>query len=536
MLLLAKFYKNNLVLSLLSGLLFAAAWTFKPMVLTILIAFIPLLQVELNLRYSGKALSKMALYSSVTFLVWNSLTIWWIYYATFGGAVFAIVGNSFLMLIVFYLYFWLRLKSNFKLSRYSLMVLWLAFEFAYHYTEISFPWLNLGNTFASSVMLIQWYEYVGVLGGSALILFVNISLSNILASYQSKSNSKHTRSQLISTLLLPAGLFCYSSIVYHNYTDKGVPTEVVAIQPNIDPYNEKFSGLTDREQLDRILNLAANKITPSTRLVVAPETALTEYMWENDFDNQMSTTVIRNFLKQYPGVAMLIGASTRKLYYPGEEITSTAVQFSDTALFYDRYNTALLYDSVNTLIHHKSRLVLGVEMMPYPQYLKFLNHISIDLGGTVGSLGTQPVPSVFETGNIVAAPVICYESIYGGYVTEYIRQGANLIAIITNDGWWGDTPGYKQHLSFARLRAIETRKSIVRSANTGISCFINQRGDLIQPTEWWTQAAISGNVYLNSDTTVYARYGDSIGRLSGFSAFLLLAYGVFLWIRNRKDN
>src|SRR5574343_444659 len=74
--------------------------------------------------------------------------------------------------------------------------------------------------------------------------------------------------------------------------------------------------------------------------------------------------------------------------------------------------------------------------------------------------------------NLKLAPAVCYESVYGDFMAKYIRSGAEVICIITNDGWWGNTPGHRQHLAYAKLRAIETRKQIIRSANTGISCFV----------------------------------------------------------------
>jgi len=153
-----------------------------------------------------------------------------------------------------------------------------------------------------------------------------------------------------------------------------------------------------------------------------------------------------------------------------------------------------------------------------------MKKLSINLGGTSGGLGYSEHPAVFKApnGSSVIAPIICYESIYGEYVTEYSRKGANLFAIITNDGWWGDTPGYKQHLAYASLRAIENRKSIVRSANTGISAIINEKGEILASTDWWEEDVISAKVKLNSTLTFYAKYGDYIGRIASLLAVLML--------------
>ena len=123
---------------------------------------------------------------------------------------------------------------------------------------------------------------------------------------------------------------------------------------------------------------------------------------------------------------------------------------------------------------------------------------------------------------------VCYESVYGEYCTEYVRAGAQALTIITNDAWWGNTPGYRQHLSFASLRAIELRRDIARCGNTGISAFINQRGEILSSSAWWTRQTLSGQVNLSTEQTAFVRHGDIIGRVCTL-VFLLLA--AFLLVR-----
>lgn len=176
--------------------------------------------------------------------------------------------------------------------------------------------------------------------------------------------------------------------------------------------------------------------------------------------------------------------------------------------------------------------------MPYPHLLDFLGPLAIDLGGTVGGYGTQEERSVFahsENSNWSGAPVICYESVYGEYVSEYVRNGAGAIFIITNDAWWSDSPGYKQHLQYASLRAIETRRSIARSANTGISAFFNQKGEILQKSGWWVQAALRDQVRFNQEQTFYTRHGEYIGHGANWAAlgFALAAVGLG-FARRRK--
>ena len=96
------------------------------------------------------------------------------------------------------------------------------------------------------------------------------------------------------------------------------------------------------------------------------------------------------------------------------------------------------------------------------------------------------------------------------------------MTIITNDAWWGDTPGYRQHLSYACLRAVELRRDIARCGNTGISCFIDRRGEIVSQTGWWTRGTLAGEVHLSTEQTAFVRHGDIVGRVCTL-VFLLLA-------------
>ena len=118
-------------------------------------------------------------------------------------------------------------------------------------------------------------------------------------------------------------------------------------------------------------------------------------------------------------------------------------------------------------------------------------------------------------------------------MTKYIDNGANIICIITNDGWWQDTPGYKQHMSYARLRAIETRKWIARSANTGISCFIDPYGTAINPQPWNQTAAIKLNVPVSDTKTFYVKFGDLISKGAVIASVLFIILIFIQWIKKK---
>jgi apolipoprotein N-acyltransferase len=321
-----------------------------------------------------------------------------------------------------------------------------------------------------------------------------------------------------------------SYIIYSNYEERGTDTEVVVLQPNIDPFTEKFIGTENfipfEQQLERFFKLSEEKITPNTSFVVWPETALDAQVLESQYQNYDIMQKVISFRKNNPHISLITGLTTTNIFPDKKSAPPSARYHAESNIYYGVYNTALfLNDNEEHEFYHKSKLVPGVEIMPYPQVFGFIADLLFNLGGTSGGFGRQEDRTVFfNSQNIGIAPSICYESIYGEFMARFVMNGANFIFIITNDGWWGDSPGYKQHLQYATMRAIETRRSIARSANTGISAFINQRGDILERTAYWEQDAIRGNIKSNDKITFYVQYGDYIGRTATWlSVFVFLS-------------
>lgn len=529
-----QFLRTNsgiLTCALLSGFLLSAAWPAGGFAPLLFVAFIPLLFAQDALYRNQGNYNRWIPFVSwyLAFFTFNLLTTWWVKYASLFGAIAAIVCNALFMALIFAAFHKCRKRLGDLGGYLALVLFWISFEHIHMDWDLSWPWLTLGNGFAGWVKMVQWYEFTGVLGGSVWVLVTNILIYRILAGVIFKFPEYHVRKNLVIVLLLLVVTLTYSFIRYATYTETIKPVEVAVIQPNIDPYNEKFSGMSSAEQLQRILKLAKSVSDDKTDFVVAPETALPDGMWEEELAGHPQIQELRNFLQGYPNLKWVIGLASNRFYPDSNQRSATARKFTDAAGYYDSYNTALYLDKNGiTQLHHKSKLVPGVEKMPFPQVFKHLESFAIDLGGMSGSLGTQEIPSVFKSNDRPAvAPVVCYESIYGDYLTRYVAGGAELIFIITNDGWWSDTPGYRQHLKYATLRAIETRRSIARSANTGISCFINQRGDILQATSWWQQDAIKATLNANDFRTFYSKTGDIAGTIAFAGSLLLLAIMLF---------
>lgn len=507
-------------------MLLSAAWPAGGFAPLLFVALVPLLWVEENIAAKGYKYSGIKLfpYTYITFLVWNVLTTYWVYHSSAFGGIIAFTLNALFQTLVFQLFHFTKKHTGETAGYTSLVVYFIAWEYFHLQWDLSWPWLTFGNGFSEYYKWIQWYEYTGVFGGYLWMFVSNIVVFLILKDAITLHNYKPVVAKVNFLFLWIAIPICLSLYIYQTYTEKANPVNIVVVQPNIDPYNEKFDGMTASEQLEKMLTLAKQKIDSTTDYLIGPETALVEGIWENKIETSNSIQRIRQFLADYPNLKFVLGLSSYRMYENGEKTSSTARPWRKKKnMSWDAYNTGMqMQDGHPIQLYHKSKLVPGVEKMPFPSFFGHLDDFAIDLGGTSGSLGCKDRPTVFKCGKIIAAPVICYESIYGEYVGDYIRQGANLICIMTNDGWWNDTPGYRQHCQYARLRAIEMRRDVVRSANTGISCFINQKGEITDDTKWWEDGCIRKDLNLNSELTFYAKHGDYFGNISIIISLLLL--------------
>jgi len=528
-----------LSLSLLSGLLLSIGWPADGFPGFLFLGFVPFLAIEDHITRNRHNFSRYAVlfYVYPGFLVWNVLTTYWIWNST-PVAVLAWTLNALFMGVVFHVFhISRRLLFGGRQGYFMLPFFWCLFEYFHMNWDLTWPWLNLGNGFASAIRWIQWYEFTGALGGTLWVLTANILAWKFLSLFLVRSASPKPKllygGLVVLAIALPVIL---SGIMYVRYAEKADPIRVVIVQPNLDPYLEQYT-LPPPEVVDLNLKVASPLLDPSVDFIIGPESAIQEDIWEGEYEYSRTLALLKNYLAEQPGPGIVIGASTFRRLSEGEEVTSAARYHDREKFWYEAYNTAFFLDSSGDLqLHHKSRLTPGVEKMPSWKILRPLEKLAIDLGGTVGTLGIDRDPACFVArDSLLIGPLICYESGYGEFCSGFVRKGASVFFLITNDGWWGHTPGHRQHLSFSSLRAIETRRSIARSANTGISAIINQRGDILQPTRYWTRDAIKGDLNLNHRLTFYAVWGDYIGRISGFSSGLLVLLSLVFWIRNRKN-
>lgn len=508
-----------------------------------LIAFVPLLWAE-DLA-TGDEMKGFCWFHYLCFVLWNAATTFWVCNATVGGGIFAIIANAFQMSLIFGLFRWSRKWLSGALPYIFLAFAWIAWERWYLTSaQISWPWLVLGNAFARTTGWIQWYEFTGTLGGSLLVWAANLSVFGILESLASGRwmafNWKAKSAALAGTLALFVAPPVVSMFLRPEPSDEAL--DVVIAQPNIDPYN-KFGGMTQDEQNELLMSQFADLDDSVPVLLVAPET-FTGDVVTNDPSSSPSVQRFTSFLQEHPKANLLVGASSRTYLKRAVRPSYTARRVGN-GVWMESHNSALMLDAFSSPeIFHKSKLVVAVEMTPYPAvFCKIDDWLGGVMGRCVGQEETGPLhfneyayvadsssaasepagePSVSVAETIPVGCAVCYESVYGEYCTRYVRNGARLLAVITNDAWWGDTPGYVQHLSYACLRAIETRRWIARSANTGISAIIDPSGKIVSRTSWWQPEVLKGKVGLSDERTFFVIHGDYIGRLSTLMAALIL--------------
>ena len=536
-------------LSLISALLLSISWPTYGIPFFIFFAFVPLLLMEQEISKFSKIHKKGWAVFGLTYLaffIWNVVTTGWLYHAknpdgnnSLLAVAIPVIVNSLLMSLVFQLYYWYKKVRGTYFGLVFFVAIWLSFERFHLNWEFTWPWLNLGNAFSEYPQLIQWYDTIGATGGSFWILLINVFAFYTLRIWQAgriRKDLVKNISILTVIIVLPLLISIYK---YNSYQEKPVgEVTTLLLQPKLDPYTEKYSK-DSLQILGELLSLAEENSKTKVDFFIAPETAFpgNGSLSENGFNKSTSIAIAKEFLGKHPQSIFLTGASTHKFLFDEADTEDYSTEIQE-GVWVNSYNSALqIIPNQDVEVYHKAKLVPGVEIFPYIRYLKpILGDAMLDFGGANSSLGIDKERKVFSNrfNKAKMAPIICYESIYGEYVTDYVKNGANLLAIMTNDSWWDNTEGHKQLLSYARLRAIETRREIVRAANSGISAHINARGDILQDTFYDDKTALLVKANLLEEKSIYTKIGDLISRIAIFVLGFLIIYHFGERIASKK--
>jgi apolipoprotein N-acyltransferase len=510
--------------SVAGGIISALAWyPFYPGIV-LLFSLVPFFILANHTDGSNERYGKRLLFIRVLpgFLAMNITALAWVRIAGIPLLITAIAGNTLIMAITFWTGWLISNRPGRKYGSIFIIICWLAMEYATNNIDIFSPWLNLGNGFAGEPGIIQWYEITGVSGGTAWILLSNAMLAEALTAMMSDKCKTLIINRLILfliTIALPPVL----SLFMTPGTDKTDQSkaEILIVQPCSDPYEKKFTT-PFIQQLEEVLEMAEPGINNLTSWIITPETTIDDPISLDSLNNNRYITEIRKFLSGYPQAVFVLGATTLD-QPPRKEL----------------HNSALMIPCEGKITwYHKSKLVPGIEKS-FRGNFSLLQKIFPYLGGTDGGFTGQKSPSLLThpSDGGSAAPVICFESAFGGHVAGFLREGAQFLVVMTNDGWWKGTAGYSQHLAFSSLRAIETRRYVARAANTGVSAIIAPDGKIIARLPWWEKGTISQTITLSDRVTIYARYGDIIGRMAlTVAIFMILIRFVAIPLRKRYSH
>jgi len=443
----------------------------------------------------------------------------------------------------------------------ALPVYWIGFEYLHSTGDFSFPWLSLYNTQTYNRIFIQFIELTGSYGISLVVLLSNILFYSIIrfnfiagkkfgAVDSVTGIKKYARAKLIAAVIALFIIPYTYGILEDNFFHYGGKTLAITIvQPNINPW-DKWSAGTESitDSMERATRTAIKASTINADLVLWPETAITYPItlpWkQNDLRN------LYRFIDEI-GKPILTGIPDREEYLQGkDQIPSDAKKTSNPQLFHRDWNSAVLFGKDFSgrpyfERYHKQKLVPFGEKVPLVDDLPFLDNF-FQWGVGISSWNTGEGYPLFRfayKGQSITAPdsarlctMICYESVYPSYVRAFVKQGAELITIITNDGWYGKSSGPIQHNQYAVLRAIENRRCVVRSANTGISSVIDTRGRIIDEKPLFESTSITARVPLLSEQTLYTKHGDYIAIPCEWVSGAMLLFFLVTWILRKSKS
>ena len=540
-------------MALLSGILLILAFPPVPLAFLSYIGFIPILYlIENRKRIFG--------YVYLAFFVWNVGTCYWLEFTAFGVSEDELVGsllsgflanvlNPLLMYLPVLAYktfrnrFWDKNIIPNSLIPFTFPLFWVTFEWLHLHWELSWSWITLGHCMSYFPLNIQYMEITGILGVSLQILLVNILIFKGIEEWKTLSGEFGDKFQVFRKskyFILPIFLLIlpFLSNIYFLSPTRAIfqpkgTLNVRIIQPNIDPFEEKFRGSAEA-QIQKFTQMSKEKGIDTIDMILLPETAIPAYVYADKMREKNLISPLWRLVDTQK-VAILSGIMELKNYPSTKQnipVSATPCKSYSSICnegYFDVFNaSALMRPDMPVQTLQKAKLVPMVERVPFITALPFLSEMSVQLGGTSGGYGLpDSVYALKVKDNIRVSPMICYESEYGDYVRFMTQKGGNFMSIITNDGWWLKSSGHIQHAYFTTLRAIENRREIVRSANTGISLFSDSRGNLRKLTEYGVQARIDDKVKLYDGLTFYVKYGDYIGWICGCISLILLIMSIF---------
>ena len=502
---------KNISLCIVSALLLAGPFLAPILFPIAWVAFVPLFWAIDR----AESLRRAIFFGWLTGFISHLVGFHWLVYtiSVFGGFSYPVSG------IVFLIYAALQ---GLQMAIFALLVrsigfgplqifpalFWVAVEFWF---PLLFPW-HLANTQSSFLWFIQTADLVGPYGASWVIMWCNAAIYKLLFA------AKRDRPARLVAVAY-ATLFVVLSVIYGVQRLETIGEEMAeartlamaAVQGNID-VDLKWNPAQVKNNLATYLNLT--KQVDSVPLVIWPESSVE--VWLPD-----------DFAVLPPEFMPPLTADRAYFIF-----SARSFQGRPGASNFRAFNTAFITDRSGRLLgrYHKQVLLAFGEYLPFSKILSLLPAMPFADGFTSGD-----GPRVFYLFRQVRlAPLICYEDLMPDLSRRFVKETkANLLVNLTNDAWYGRTVAPWQHARLAQLRAIETRRSLLRVTNTGVTTFINAKGEIVESLPIFTPAVLKTEVEILDEETLYVRFGDWFAW--GMTA-ISLAVVLFYWKRASKTG
>lgn len=425
-----------------------------------------------------------------------------------------------------------QLKSIYAILTFPFI--WLTMEWLYALGELAFPWLHLGNTQTYQLEKIQFAEFTGIYGVSFWLLWLNVLTYLLVKEIQSSKVVQWKRISLATAILciyLLPNLYQVGEQSFKNESNKKITVGI--LQPNIDPW-DKWEGANTFQgrwtQVQRFLDVIGKNLNGSIDLVVLPESAillnLPSYIQQmNEFHTIIDSLNIS-----------IISGYVKVKFYEAENAPLTSSTIKGTNVRYDSFNSIFLVEPKSRSVqsYGKMRLVPFAERIPYADKVPFLIE-PLRWGVGISNWGLSTDSTIFESAYLQTKflAMVCYESIFPEFVAQFVDKGSEFLVFITNDSWWGNTSGARQHNQYAVFRAIENRRWVVRCANGGISSFIDPMGRMYDQTAMYTETFIQREIEPLQTKTFYTLHGDWLARICSKITMVIIAIAMLYKIKRK---
>ncbi len=489
----------------LSGLLFALAFPPLEWVILLPLAPVPWLVTLAREESRGRALLSGFLFGMA---YWCASIPWIVYVVTHYGGQGAVMGVVCLLLLAAILAEWPAIVAWGAVacappgaaSRLVVFpLLWMASEHARSFTYGGFPWNLTAHALYRHPVWLQTASLWGVFGVGCLVF----SVAGLLAA----GIVRRRPSLFVATgaLALAAAVAGAVRLRLPDAPSREFP--VALLQPNTREEERRAPGggaETYQQVIDQALQAAASR----PRLIVVPESAFPIY-WQRS--ERLRTDLA--------AVALRSGGTI--LFNDIEEMPDQSY-----------YNVARVAGAGGLIgsPYRKVHLVPFGEYVPLPRIFFFVRQVSSE----IGAFAAADRPAVLEDGDLRVGVGVCYEILYPSLSRDQVgREGANLLATISNDSWYGRAGAQAQHFAGALLRSVETERYLLRAAITGVSGIVDQKGRIRAETPADQREAVLGQARTFDTRTAWVRWGYWIPRFADAAALAVLIFGVFRLISSR---